>query len=203
MGVFEQTLRWRRWKSRATGAWIAAVLALQFAALVVFWPARAAAPQPSVTAPFTDASFQALLAHDPMTGQPVDTVQALLPLLPRALRTNFTLVYDSRSPFKDQITPASPPLRTSRHHRASDRHSSDRPADWRAPDRRHTGQARRRPAERHHPGSTRPALAGPSSAPTSAGQAARRTSSFRTNGGSSGPIRCSRTGKVAGRPRSR
>jgi cytochrome c553 len=108
MGVFEQTLRWRRWKSRATGAWIAAVLALQFAALVVFWPARAAAPQPSVTAPFTDASFQALLAHDPMTGQPVDTVQALLPLLPRALRTNFTLVYDSRSPFKDQITPASP-----------------------------------------------------------------------------------------------
>src|SRR5579872_1837663 len=106
MGVFEQTLRWRGWKSRAASAWIAAAVALQFAVLVVFWPARAAAPP--ATAPLTDASFQALLQHDPATGQPVDTVQALLPLLPRELRANFTLVYDSRSPFKDQITPAKP-----------------------------------------------------------------------------------------------
>ena len=85
--------------------WSAAVLAVHFAALVVLWPARAAAPTP---APLDDVSFQALLQHDPATGAPVDSVQALLPLLPRALRENFTLVYDSRSPFKNQITPTAP-----------------------------------------------------------------------------------------------
>jgi hypothetical protein len=86
-------------------AWAAGVLAVQLAALVVLWPARAAAPAP---APIDDASFRALLQNDPGTGHPVDSVQAMLPLLPRALRTNFTLVYDSRSPFKDQITPSAP-----------------------------------------------------------------------------------------------
>ena len=107
MALVERSLRWRRPKSPAARAWIAVLLAVQVAACVVFWPARAAAPEP-VTKPFTDASFQALLANDPTTGGPVDTVQALVPLLPRALRSNFTLVYDSRSPFKDQITPAQP-----------------------------------------------------------------------------------------------
>ncbi|HXQ13957.1 MAG TPA: hypothetical protein VN814_04965 [Caulobacteraceae bacterium] len=106
MGVFERTLRWKA--GPRGGAWVAALLALQLAALVVLWPARAAPPQPPAPAPLTDASFQALLKNDPTTGRPVDTVQALLPLLPRALRANFTLVYDSRSPFKDQITPATP-----------------------------------------------------------------------------------------------
>ena len=100
MGVSGQTLRWRR---PASGPFAAAALALLLVAIVMLWPARAAAP-----APLTDASFQTLLRNDPTTGRPVDTVQALLPLLPRALRANFTLVYDSRSPFKDQITPAAP-----------------------------------------------------------------------------------------------
>jgi cytochrome c553 len=104
MGVSGGTLRW---KPGAKGAWVAPLLALQLAALVVLWPARAATPTPAAAA-LTDASFQALLKNDPTTGRPVDTVQALLPLLPRTLRANFTLVYDSRSPFKDQITPATP-----------------------------------------------------------------------------------------------
>jgi hypothetical protein len=103
MAFIGQSLRWRRREARAAVTWLAALLAVQLAALVVFWPVRAASPEP-----FTDASFQALLANDPTTGRPVDTVQALVPLLPRALRANFTLVYDSRSPFKDQITPAQP-----------------------------------------------------------------------------------------------
>lgn len=101
-------LRLKKSPRPPTRAWLGAILALQLGVTLVFWPARAAAPQPALEAPLTDASFQALLGNDPATGRPVDTVQALLPLLPRALRANFTLVYDSRSPFKEQITPALP-----------------------------------------------------------------------------------------------
>jgi hypothetical protein len=59
-------------------------------------------------APFTEARLRALLAHNPQTGQPVDSVSELVPLLPAELRRNFALVYDSRSPFKASITPARP-----------------------------------------------------------------------------------------------
>src|SRR5262245_21138186 len=59
-------------------------------------------------APFTEARLRELLARNPQTGQPVDSVSELVPLLPEELRKNFALVYDSRSPFKASITPARP-----------------------------------------------------------------------------------------------
>ena len=57
---------------------------------------------------FNEASLQALLRNNPATGRPVDSVQELLPLLPRKLRENFTFVYDSRSPFRSSISPQYP-----------------------------------------------------------------------------------------------
>ena len=60
------------------------------------------------TEPFTEARLRALLAHNPQTGRPVDSVSELVPLLPEQLRRNFALVYDSRSPFKASITPERP-----------------------------------------------------------------------------------------------
>jgi hypothetical protein len=64
---------------------------------------------PSAAGPsFGDAQLQALLRHDPATGRPVDSLEELLPLLPRALRANFALVYDSRSPFAASISPQRP-----------------------------------------------------------------------------------------------
>ncbi|HLY78138.1 MAG TPA: hypothetical protein VKQ70_02110 [Caulobacteraceae bacterium] len=84
------------------------LLAAQFALLLALWPAKAEPPAQAPTVAFGDAALQALLQRDPATGAPVDSVAELVPLLPRQLRTNFTLVYDSRSPFKDQITPAMP-----------------------------------------------------------------------------------------------
>ena len=59
-------------------------------------------------APFTEARLRELLARNPQTGQPVDSVSELVPLLPEELRKNFALVYDSRSPFKAAITPERP-----------------------------------------------------------------------------------------------
>ncbi len=59
-------------------------------------------------APFTEARLRALLAHNPQTGRPVDSVSELVPLLPEELRRNFTFVHDSRSPFKVSITPERP-----------------------------------------------------------------------------------------------
>lgn len=67
-----------------------------------------AAPVFAADVPFGDAQLQALLANDPATGKPVDSVEELVPLLPRELRSNFTFVYDSRSLFKDLITPKAP-----------------------------------------------------------------------------------------------
>jgi hypothetical protein len=59
-------------------------------------------------APFTEAQLRELLARNPQTGQPVDSVAELVPLLPEELRRNFALVYDSRSPFKAAISPERP-----------------------------------------------------------------------------------------------
>jgi len=67
-------------------------------------PATAAEREPS----FTEARLRELLARNPQTGRPVDSVAELVPLLPAELRRNFTLVYDSRSPFKTSITPQQP-----------------------------------------------------------------------------------------------
>ena len=86
--------------ARSPWAWIAALL--QVLAAAVFLPAVSSA------APLNDAAFEALLAHNPATGRPVDSVTELVPLLPRELRTNFTFVYASRSPFKDEISPQAP-----------------------------------------------------------------------------------------------
>jgi hypothetical protein len=58
--------------------------------------------------PFTEARLRELLAKNPQTGQPIDSVSELVPLLPEELRRNFALVYDSRSPFKASITPERP-----------------------------------------------------------------------------------------------
>ena len=80
------------------------LLAAQLCVLLTLWPAKAEPPSPAVG----DASLQALLSRDPGTGAPVDSLEQLLPLLPRKLRANFTLVYDSRGPFKDVITPNAP-----------------------------------------------------------------------------------------------
>lgn len=72
--------------------------------------ALAAAPQPAFCqAPsFDEQSLQALLQNNPATGRPVDSIEELVPLLPKELRSNFTLVYDSRSPFHDSISPNYP-----------------------------------------------------------------------------------------------
>jgi cytochrome c553 len=58
--------------------------------------------------PFTEARLQELLQKNPATGLPVDSIAELVPLLPRELRENFTLVYDSRSPFRSGISPEFP-----------------------------------------------------------------------------------------------
>lgn len=71
------------------------------------WPLGPAAAADG-DAPFTEARLRELLAHNPQTGRPVDSVAELVPLLPDELRKNFTLVYDSRSPFKASITPQLP-----------------------------------------------------------------------------------------------
>jgi hypothetical protein len=82
-------------------AWRLLLVLLTLAA----WPLRPAA---AADAPFTEARLRELLAHNPQTGRPVDSVAELVPLLPDELRKNFTLVYDSRSPFKASITPQLP-----------------------------------------------------------------------------------------------
>src|SRR5215472_13431202 len=71
------------------------------------WSTRPAAAADG-DGPFTEARLRQLLARNPQTGQPVDSVSELVPLLPEELRQNFALVYDSRSPFKASITPERP-----------------------------------------------------------------------------------------------
>src|SRR4029077_525000 len=72
--------------------------------------ALAIAPWPafSHTPSFDEQSLLALLQNSPATGRPVDTVEELVPLLPEELRSNFTFVYKSRSPFRDSISPDYP-----------------------------------------------------------------------------------------------
>jgi len=84
-------------------AWRILLVLLTLAA----WPVGPAAAAEG-DAPFTEARLRELLKHNPQTGQPVDSVAELVPLLPDELRKNFTFVYDSRSPFKASITPQLP-----------------------------------------------------------------------------------------------
>jgi len=57
---------------------------------------------------FTEVQLQELLRNNPATGRPVDSISELVPLLPRELRSNFTFVYESRSPFRAGISPEYP-----------------------------------------------------------------------------------------------
>ena len=66
------------------------------------WPAPASDPT------FDSARLEVLLQRNPVTGRPVDSIAELVPLLPRELRSNFTFVYDSRSPFHTSISPEFP-----------------------------------------------------------------------------------------------
>ena len=68
----------------------------------------AACPAPASDSVFDFARLEALLQRNPATGRPVDSVAELVPLLPRELRSNFTFVYDSRSPFRGSISPEFP-----------------------------------------------------------------------------------------------
>ncbi len=85
---------------RAMGLILPALLAL------VSVPAGAAPA--AGNQPFTEARLQELLKSNPQTGRPVDSVAELVPLLPDELRRNFLLAYESRSPFKANITPQLP-----------------------------------------------------------------------------------------------
>ena len=76
--------------------------------LCLLFIALAAAPAGAADAPFNEQSLRALLQSNPTTGRPVDSVSELVPLLPDELRANFTLVYDSRSPFRTSISPDYP-----------------------------------------------------------------------------------------------
>jgi hypothetical protein len=84
-------------------AWRILLVLLTLAA----WPMGPAAAADRQGA-FTEARLRELLARNPQTGRPVDSVAELVPLLPDELRRNFTFVYDSRSPFKASITPQRP-----------------------------------------------------------------------------------------------
>lgn len=55
-----------------------------------------------------DLQIQALLASNPKTKKPVDSIEEFLPLLPKEFLENFTFVYNSRSPFKSSISPEFP-----------------------------------------------------------------------------------------------
>ena len=65
-------------------------------------------PAPADDAPFDATRLETLLQRNPATGRPVNSIAELAPLLPRELRSNFTFVYDSRSPFRSSISPKFP-----------------------------------------------------------------------------------------------
>jgi hypothetical protein len=79
------------------------------AAIALSWLATIAPGLAFATGgPFGLAQLEALLAKNPATGRPVDSLAELLPLLPRELRANFTFVHESRSPFRESISPEYP-----------------------------------------------------------------------------------------------
>jgi hypothetical protein len=83
------------------------VIIVQLLILLAYFPASAQGTA-SRGAVFNDAGLRALLTKNPATGRPVDSIDELVPLLPRELRSNFTFVYDSRSPFRSSISPDHP-----------------------------------------------------------------------------------------------
>ena len=83
---------------------IAGALACGLLSTAIF----AVRPAPADDAPFDATRLETLLQHNPATGRPVNSIAELAPLLPRELRSNFTFVYDSRSPFRSSISPEFP-----------------------------------------------------------------------------------------------
>ncbi len=57
---------------------------------------------------FSQETLLEILQKNPKTDLPVQSIQELIPLLPRELRENFTFVYQSRSPFAKSISPLYP-----------------------------------------------------------------------------------------------
>jgi hypothetical protein len=90
-----------RRRGAGRGAWLRRriFVVVQAVLTLAVWPAASAQETP-----FTDARLRALLRANPATGRPVDSVEELLPLLPDALRSDFALVYDSRSPLRASIS---------------------------------------------------------------------------------------------------
>lgn len=70
-------------------------------ALMIGWFLSAASASCMADAPAFE-SFRQLLARNPATGKPVQNLDELLPLLSPELRSNFTFVYNSRSPHGGQ-----------------------------------------------------------------------------------------------------
>jgi hypothetical protein len=68
----------------------------------------AAWPSPASDSAFDSGRLEKLLQRNPATGRPVDSIAELVPLLPVELRSNFTFVYDSRSPFQASVSPELP-----------------------------------------------------------------------------------------------
>jgi hypothetical protein len=67
-----------------------------------------ASPAPASDSAFDSARLERLLQRNPATGRPVASIAELIPLLPRKLRSNFTFVYDSRSPLRASVSPEFP-----------------------------------------------------------------------------------------------
>ena len=93
-----------------------AMAALACAVVVACAPARAPAPAatrvnaPAAAEARSDGRYRALtalLAHNPATGAPVDSIAELVPLLDEELRSSFTLVFATRSPQQD-VDPVHP-----------------------------------------------------------------------------------------------
>ena len=98
----------RFWRPRFVAArWLQSIvgaLAIGLPSALIFaaWPAHAS------DSAFDSARLEALLQRNPATGRPVESIVELAPLLPRELRSNFTFVYDSRSPFRASVSPEFP-----------------------------------------------------------------------------------------------
>ena len=66
--------------------------------LILLLTRAEAAPAKKVEAKASYDGLVKLLELNPNTKKPVQTLEELIPLLPRELRENFTFVYQSRSP---------------------------------------------------------------------------------------------------------
>lgn len=74
---------------------------------IVFWFIILFAPLVQAKK-FTHTDLESLLDKNPKTKKPVQSIAELIPLLPKEFRQNYTFVFDSRSPFKESITPKFP-----------------------------------------------------------------------------------------------